>query len=66
MNFENATSELRGAPMAQAFSWPNLHLRLESSRAALQRKLSPGKDEKTENSACPRRQSRGYSRRKNR
>ena len=46
MNFENATSELRGAPMAQAFSWPNLHLRLESSRAELQRKLSPGKDEK--------------------
>jgi purine-binding chemotaxis protein CheW len=46
MNSENATSGSRDALVASAFSWPSLHLRLDASRAALQRKLSPGKEER--------------------
>ncbi|HEY1802309.1 MAG TPA: chemotaxis protein CheW [Terriglobales bacterium] len=46
MNSENVSSGLRDAPEAAAFSWPSLHLRLDASRTALQRKLSPEKDEK--------------------
>ena len=46
MNFENATSELRGAPMAQAFSWPNLHLRLESSALHCSASFPPAKTRK--------------------
>ena len=46
MNSENTISASRGAPVRETFSWPSLHLRLDTSRAALQRKLSPEKDER--------------------